>query len=222
MNTFDFIVLGLLALGGITGFQKGLLTGLSRFLGKIAAMGIAVFFHPEFLQRVEPIFKLREKLEPKIGSFLIKVAEGKNLGKGKFTDSEALIQPVIGEATIVLTDYVLKIGALLVLFILTALLLNLLIAVVITPLAKTLSFVNRGGGLAFGILSTMLVLCLLIGLMAPFLTTANPGIFKISGSRLYPWLIQGYEILRSIIFAVAGDFLINPLEAFPFFQETAI
>ncbi len=222
MNTFDFIILGLLAFGGIAGFRKGLITGLSRFLGKIAAIGIAVFFHPEFLQKVEPVLKLREKIEPKIGSFLTKVAEGKTPGKGQFADPDALVQPMIGEATIVLTDYVLKIGALLVLFFLIAFLINLLIAVVITPLAKTLSFVNRGGGLVFGILSTTLVLCLIIGLMAPFLTTANPGIFKASSSLLYPWLIQGYEILVCMIFAVAGDFLFNPLEAFPLFQETAI
>jgi uncharacterized membrane protein required for colicin V production len=51
LNTFDLIILGLLFFGGIAGFQKGLITGLSRFVGKIAAIVIAVVFIASFLRR---------------------------------------------------------------------------------------------------------------------------------------------------------------------------
>lgn len=221
MNTFDLIIVALLLFGGIAGFQKGLITGLSRFIGKIAAIVIAVVFHNQFLNMLEPALGLREKLEPAISGFLLNIVQGR-LPSGSLYDTQTIAQPALGEATTVLTDYVLKIGSLLVLFILASLVINLIIAVVITPLAKTLSFVDRGGGLAFGVLSMFIGLCLVVGLLAPFLTTATTSIFKVSNSLLYPWLIQGYDVLLAVISTFAGDILTNPLEKLPIFNQTLI
>lgn len=222
MNTLDFIVLILLAFGGIVGFQKGLITGISRFVGKIAAIGIAVLFHTTFLNTIEPVLDLREKVEPKIGAFLAKIVAGKTAAPGQFGSTDALVQPVIGEATVVVTDYVLKIGSLLMLFFLAAFLINLLIAMIITPLAKSLGFVNRGGGLAFGVLSMLVGVCLVMGLVSPFLTTVNPDAFRVSSSIMYPWLMQGYELLLGFISAFAGDILNNPLETIPLLKGTKV
>jgi len=221
LNTFDLIILGLLFFGGIAGFQKGLITGLSRFVGKIAAIVIAVVFHSKFLETLEPVLSLREKVEPAIGGFLLRIVESK-APSGSSSATQALVQPAIGEATLALTDYVLKIGSLLVLFILASLVINLIIAVVITPLAKTLSFVDRGGGLAFGVLSMAIGLCLVVGLLAPFLTTASTGLFKTNNSLLYPWLIQGYDVILAVISTFAGDILSNPLDKLPMFNQTPI
>jgi uncharacterized membrane protein required for colicin V production len=102
------------------------------------------------------------------------------------------------------------------------LVINLIIAVVITPLAKTLSFVDRGGGLAFGVLSMAIGLCLVVGLLAPFLTTASTGLFKTNNSLLYPWLIQGYDVILAVISTFAGDILSNPLDKLPMFNQTPI
>lgn len=217
MSTFDIVILILLVFGGIAGFQKGLITGLSRFIGKIAAIGIAVFFHMQFLNSVEPVLGLRIKIKPIIESFLEKIVESKSAAGGQFGDTGSFVGPVIGEATAVLTNYVLKIGAVITLFLLAVFIINIIIAVIITPLAKTLSFVNRGGGFAFGILSMLVGLCLCIGLMGPFLMTANTEMFRVSDSVLYPWLIEGYEVLLGIISAFAGDIFTNPLESLPFY-----
>lgn len=216
------MILIILAVGGIAGFQKGLITGLARFIGKIAAIVIAIFFHMHFLTAVEPVFGLREKIAPTISDFLTKILASKATGGGQFGNTDALTQPVITEATVVLTDYLLKIGSLIILFLVTGFIINLIIAVVITPLAKSLSIVNRGGGLAFGALSTMVGLCLVIGLFTPFLTASDSGIFGINDSLLYPWIAQGYDLLVGITSAFAEDTLTNPLERFPLFEQTPV
>jgi len=221
MATFDLIVLGLLLFGGLAGFRKGLISGVSKFAGKIAAIGIAVVFHKQFLNALEPIFGLRQRIEPKIAEFLTKLVESRT-GSNSYGDSGLLVQPVVGEATVVLTDYVLKIGALLLLFIIVTIAVNIVINLVINPLAQTLSVVDRGGGLAFGILGTLVGLCLAVGLVAPFIISANTGIAMINDSFLYPWLMQGYDIILAAISAFAGDILVNPFEAFPLLQETII
>lgn len=212
MNIFDLIVLLLIGVGGITGFQKGLLTGLARLAGKIAAIALALIFNQQFLDTVEPVFNVRNIIEPKVEGFLIRIAETKAVS-GPLGEADALIQPVLVEATAVLTDYTLKICSILVLFFLVSLVINIIITLVITPLAKSLGLLNRGGGLFFGILSTYVVLCLLAGLVSPFMITSGSGMAETS--YVYPWLIGGYEIMLSFLAVFYTDFLTNPLEAFP-------
>jgi hypothetical protein len=98
----------------------------------------------------------------------------------------------------------------------------LIIALVITPLAKTLSIVDRGGGLAFGLMSSLVGICLIVGIFSPFLTTTGSGIFAVNTSFLFPWLIQGYNLLLAGISVFAGDILTNPLESFPLFRQTPV
>jgi uncharacterized membrane protein required for colicin V production len=210
-----------LLFGGIAGFQKGLITGLARFAGKITAIAVAVIFHKQFLNAVDPLLGVRRMVEPQIAAFLAKVIEKKASAGGPF-NSHSVLQPVINDATIALTDYILKIGSLLLLFILVTIIINIIIALVINPLAKSLGFVNRGGGLVFGILGVVVGVCLVIGLLSPFLTTISPGVLKINNSLIYPWIMDGYKMLSGIISAFAGDFLVNPLETLPMFKETII
>ncbi|UWG97249.1 CvpA family protein [Dehalobacter sp. DCM] len=221
MNTFDYILLVLLVLSGITGFHKGLITGLSRLIGNLAAIGIAVFFHKPFLNVIEPVFGLEERLKPKIVDFLTKIAENKASGTdGGITDT--VTQSIIGQTAPVLTDYILKIGSVLALFILVVCIINIIIALVITPLAKNLSFINRGGGFIFGLLTMLIVLSLILGFFSPILTTADIALFKTSDSLLFPWFMEGYDILLSVISAFAGDIFRNPLESIPLFQGITV
>ncbi|HHV63483.1 MAG TPA: CvpA family protein [Peptococcaceae bacterium] len=214
MNTFDYAVLGLLAFGGLVGFQKGLFTGLAKFFGNLAALVLAVVFHTDFLQIMEPVLDLRALIEPKIGSFLTSI-----LAKYASTNiAEDITEPLLAEATVLVTNYVLKIAAFLVVFIAVTILINLLISLIVTPLAKNLSLLNRGVGFLFGSLSMLIGLCLIIGLIAPFITAAD--LFNTGTSKLFPWLWQGYEFLRAVIAVWAGDIFQNPLETIPAFTGT--
>lgn len=217
MNSFDIAVFILLAIGAITGCQKGLLTGLSRLIGKLAAIGIALFFHKEFLGFVEPLFNLREKIEPQINSLLVKVFESQSaVGSGELT------QPVIGEATGLLTDYALKIMALIALFLIAIIVINIIISLIIKPLAKSLGIVNRGGGLAFGLLSTFIVLSIVIGLAAPILTTMSAAGIDTGNSVSYPYFVDSFNLIKDIFSIFAGDILTNPLELLPQLPGTAV
>lgn len=212
VNVFDLVVLVLIGVGGITGFQKGLITGIARLAAKIAAIAAALLFHRQFLDTVEPVFNVRDIIEPRIEGFLINIAETKAVS-GPLGEAGVLIQPVLAEATSVVTDYTLKICSILVLFLLVSLALNIIISLVITPLAKSLGLLNRGGGLFFGALSTYVVLCLIIGLVSPFLASSGSGV--LNSSLVYPWLIGGYEVFLSILALFAHDILTSPLESFP-------
>ncbi|NLP44002.1 MAG: CvpA family protein, partial [Peptococcaceae bacterium] len=77
MNTFDFLILAVLAIGAFAGFRKGFITGIARFLGKIAAVVIAVLFHDEFLSIADGALSLKAKITPTINGFLSGVLAGK-------------------------------------------------------------------------------------------------------------------------------------------------
>jgi len=217
MNTFDIIILVLLILGGIVGFKKGLITGIFKFIGKIAAIVVAFVFYRPFLTLLESTIGLRALVEPRIEKFVLKILEGK-AATGQYGTSQSLLQPVVNQATTVMTDYFLNIAAILILFILATIIINLLIAVIIKPLAKNLSIVNRGGGLAFGVLGTAVVLCLLVGFLNPFLSAAAPGSLRINESILFPWMTQGYDLVITVFSGFSSDNFINPLDSLSVFK----
>lgn len=220
MSSFDLVVLVLLGLGAITGFQKGLITGVARLAGKIVAIVAALLFHQQFLIFIEPVFNLREIIEPRVEGFLAKFVESKAVPG--VAGQDAFLQPMLTEATVALTDYAMKICGLLLLFIVLSVIINIIITLVITPLARSLGLINRGGGLAFGALSSFIVLCLVVGMASPFINTADTGIINTSDSILYPWLLEGYELLLSLIAVFDSDFLTNPFETLPLLKGTPI
>ncbi len=220
MSNFDIIIIVLVVLSGVAGFRKGLITGMSRFIGRIAAIAIAFVFHKQFFNLADAIFSVRESVEPIIGNFITQLLES-SISSGTYSNTETLLQTGADQLTIVLTNYILSIGSVLILFILASLIIDLIIALVISPLAKNLSFINKGGGFAFGILSSFIVLCLIVGLITPFLTTAGPSVLELNDSILYPWMVQGYELELSVMQGFA-DGLHNPLDAFPIFNNNAL
>lgn len=216
MNTFDYALLILLALGALSGFQTGLITGLSKFAGKIAAIVIAVVFYPQFLKVIDPVFKLREKIEPQVSGFIAKFVEAQTAGAGQFGYNDTVFQPVINDFTVSFTDYILNIAAFIILFLFASLIINIIISIAIAPVARNLTLINRGGGLAVGMLSAFLILSLLLGLAYPLVTAADPNFWGIADSELYPWFVSGYQLVLSIVSLFAGDILSNPLDSFSF------
>ncbi|ADY57617.1 hypothetical protein Sgly_3355 [Syntrophobotulus glycolicus DSM 8271] len=216
MNGLDIAALIILMIGGLTGYRKGLITGASHFVGKITALVIAMLFHGQFLQVIEPYLHLRDKIQPKISAFLLKAALARlNEGApGAAGSSEGLLQPAVAQTAISLTDYILLIGSVLLLFLLTSLLINILIGIVINPIANSLGIINRGGGLLFGVLGSFIVVCLFVGLASPLLALFDTAALNPEGSVLYPVFQAGYEIIKVFISAAAGDFLTNPLKGF--------
>ncbi len=130
MNTFDFIILILLAAAGIIGFQKGLITGLTRFVGKIIAIGIAFVFHSQFINLLENIFPISKLIESSLSGIMAKILESK-MAASQSGGSDAMLEPFAGSVTAVITDYILIILSISVLFFIASILINLLIGVLI-------------------------------------------------------------------------------------------
>jgi len=214
VNTFDIIILILLAFGGILGFNKGLITGFTRFVGKIISIGLAFIFHGQFISLFEDLFKIREIIDSSLSAVLAKVINN------RITTADNLLQSAAGQLTSVITDYLLIIFSIVILFIVVSTIINLLISLIITPVAKNLGLINRGGGLAFGLLGSYVVLCLLIGLTAPFLTTWSNGALGIGDSLLFPLLLQGYDLQLSLLSGFSDDILTNSLYSMPLIPKT--
>jgi len=221
LNTFDFVILAVLAIGAIAGFRKGLITGIARFLGKIAAVVVAVLFHDEFLSLADSALNLKVKITPTVNGFLSKAIAGRT-GQSEPAFSEALLEPVLSNTTAIVTDYLLKISSLIILFLIAGFLINLIISLFIKPLAKSLSLINRGGGFLFGFLSSMIGICLIVGLITPFLTATSWGVSNLANSITYPFVSQGYDLILGLISSFADGTLTNPFENLPFNWFTPI
>jgi uncharacterized membrane protein required for colicin V production len=67
---FDIIVLLLLVAGGVVGLLKGLITGIARLVGNIAAILVAYLFHKPFLALVEKAVPLHDLVGERVQSFI--------------------------------------------------------------------------------------------------------------------------------------------------------
>lgn len=221
MNALDAAALIILAIGGLAGYQKGLITGFSHFVGKIASLVIALLYHQQFLQTLEPFLHLRDKIQPKISAFLLRVALERIGGGGSLSGSaEKLVQPAISQTAVSLTDYILMIGSVILLFLLTSLAINIFISIIVNPIAGSMGIINRGGGLLFGVLSSFVAVCLIVGLTSPLLTIVNSKALKPETSELYPVFISGYVIIKDLSSVIAEDLLTNPLKEFVFTDKS--
>jgi uncharacterized membrane protein required for colicin V production len=211
MSLFDIFVVTIVVISGIAGVRKGLITGLAKFIGKIVAVFVAFLFFARFLEFLEKHIALREIIEPKVGNLVIKIFEGKVNGGG-YGNSSFLMSAAIEQATNSFTNYILNIIAILVLFVAVSLFINLVISFLISPLAKNLTIINRGGGFVLGLLSSFVVLCLVVGLISPFLT-ASEKLSSVQTSVLYPYLMEGYNTALPVISGFSSEILLNPLES---------
>ncbi|NLM22072.1 MAG: CvpA family protein [Peptococcaceae bacterium] len=220
MNTFDIIMLTLLVLGGIIGFRKGLITGFTRFVGKILAIGFAFAFHNQFAIILEDLFGLRKIIESTLGGILMGVIDDR-IASDLYGNSDNLFQPAVGLLTAI-SKYIILTFSIVVLFLIASCFINLIINLIISPAARKLGLINRGGGFAFGVLSAFIVLCLFIGLFTPFLTLSGNKLLSTGNSLLYPLMLQGYDLELSVFSSFSEDILTNYLYSLPLSSETSL
>jgi uncharacterized membrane protein required for colicin V production len=97
-----------------------------------------------------------------------------------------------------LTDFIMNTMALVLLFIICTLVVNILVALVIQPLAEALSPADRGGGLILGFCGSFLLLSLVVGAAAPIID-ANESWSVVQESMSYPILRAGYNFILSVV-----------------------
>jgi uncharacterized membrane protein required for colicin V production len=229
---FDLIVLAIVLWSAFTGFRRGLLTGVVKFVGKIVVIAVAFLFYKPFLALIEGVYPLRDVVGPWVDIFLQNVtgafggATGGNfalpeewtLPEGGLPEGFTLPEGVELPEGLTLpegfalpggdlplealqnqmTDFILNTIALVLLFILGTVAVNILVALIVRPLAEALSVADRGGGLVLGLCGSFLLLAIVVGAAAPVID-ANESWAAVRESMSYPILRAGYNFILSVV-----------------------
>lgn len=237
MNLIDVLIFGLILLGALRGYQKGLLSSIVNFLSGIAGFLIAVWKYKEALSWVQHYCPLQQWLEPIVyravlpaiqsksdaleGQFLGKLLgslppELRSLFSSHNLSSLPLPQTIeqLGHRLAgALTERLLNLIAFGVVFYTVVVLIQLLVAIVLRPFGNWSGSLNRGGGLVFGGLSSLLGLSVLAGLFFPLLHLGVGGSFNalIQNSTFYPYLVEIFDVLDRVLSAQLRQNLLEPL-----------
>ena len=235
MNLIDVLIIGFVLLGALHGYQRGFITSIVSFLSSIIAFLVATWEYMIALHWVEQYFPLKEWLEPLIYRALLPSVQSKagtlqqqalgnilgalppewrsifeNLQGVKTSDT---IEQVTHSIAAMLTDHILSLIAFGCVFYIVVVLSHLAVSILLRPLGSWSGSFNRGGGLMFGGLSTLIGLSVLIGLLSPLLQLGVGGSFSllIQHSYFYPYLLGVFHGLDQVFSAQLSQKLLEPL-----------
>lgn len=237
MNLLDVLIVGFLLLGALHGYRKGFLTSIVNFLSGIVGFLIAVWQYMAALSWVEQYFPLHQWLEPVIyravqssiqskadtlqqqflGNLLLLLPpEIRSLIPSSNIPSVSLpetIEQVSHSLAGVLTERILNLIAFGAVFCIVVLLIQLVFAILLRPFGSWSGSLNRGGGLVFGGLSSLIGLSVFAGLFLPLLHLGVGGSFNglIQNSYLYPYLVGVFNGLDQVFSAQLRQNLLDPL-----------
>ena len=237
MNFIDVLIIGFVLLGSLQGYQKGLLTSIVNFLSSIFGFLIAVWQYKVILSWIQQYFPLQEWLEPVIYRAVLPSVQSKaDTLQQQFLDSilgllpselnsifstsnlssvplPQTIEQVSHRIAGVLTEHILNLIAFGVVFYAAVLLMQIGFSILLSPFGGRVGFFNRGGGLFFGGLTSLIGLAVLAGLFFPLFHLGVGGSFKtlIETSYLYPYLMEIFNILDQLFSAQLQESLIDPL-----------
>ncbi|HBW37122.1 CvpA family protein [Desulfosporosinus sp. BICA1-9] len=237
MNLLDVLILGFILLGALRGYQRGLLTSIVNFLSGIAGFLVAVWQYKAALRWVEQYFPLQQWLEPVIFRVVLPAVQSKAdtlqqqfLGSilsslppelRSFFSSSNLpslpmpqtIEQVSHHLAGVLTERILNLIAFGVVFYTVVLIFQLGCAILLRPFGSWRGSLNRGGGLLFGGLGSLIGLSVLAGLFSPLLNLGVGQSYNvlIQNSYFYPYLVGIFNGLDQIFSAQLRQNLLDPL-----------
>jgi len=237
MNLIDVLILGLILLGALLGYQRGLITSVVNFLSSIVGFLVASWEYLNALHWAEQYFPLQQWLEPVIyrailpsvqskASTLQQQALGDILGalplewRNIFTSlslPSVQMPQVIEQATHrlagMLTEKILGLIAFGCVFFVVVVLIQLVVAILLRPFGNWGGAFNRGGGLLFGGLSALIALAVLAGLFSPLLKLGVGGNINdlIQNSNTFPYLVGIFQALDQAFSAQLSQKLLEPL-----------
>ncbi|TGE34009.1 CvpA family protein [Desulfosporosinus sp. Sb-LF] len=237
MNLIDILILGIILLGALRGYQRGFLTSVVNFLSSIAGFLVATWEYAAVLRWVQQYLPLQRWLEPVIyrailpsveskASTLQQQALGNILGalppewRGIFAQANIPgvqmtqgIEQVTHRLAGMLTERILNLIAFGFVFYLVVLLIQVLAAIFLHPFGSWGGSFNRGGGLVLGGLSALIGLSILAGLSFPLLQLGVGGSFKtlVQNSYFFPYLGQIFHSLDQAFSAQLDQKLLDPL-----------
>ncbi|SDG78835.1 CvpA family protein [Desulfosporosinus hippei] len=237
MNLVDVLIIGFILFGALHGYQKGLITSIVNFFIWLVGFLVASWKYVAVLSLAEQYFPLRQWIEPMIYRVLLPTVESKAetlqqqvlgniLGiipeewRGFFpfsdlssTQMPQTLEQVTHSLAGTITESILSLFAFGFVFYFVVLCIQILVAILLRPLGSWSGSFNRGGGLLFGGLGSLIGLSVLAGLLSPFLNIgANDGFMElVLNSYLYPHLIQTFNLLDQMFSAQLKEKLLEPL-----------
>ncbi|MHB8125082.1 MAG: CvpA family protein [Desulfitobacteriaceae bacterium] len=198
MNIVDILIVGLILLGALQGYRKGLIIGLAQFAGSIIGFLVASFEYIKVLKWFEQFFPLQSWLEPVIyqligpslqtqtGTMTQQSIEkiinmlplelrnslmGSNILGGQSTASmtQGYIEQATHSVSSFITEKILALLAFVFVYFVVVVIIQVIINILLAPLGIFGGAVNRGGGLLFGGLSAFFILVVISGVFLPIL-----------------------------------------------------
>lgn len=239
MNVVDVLVFGLILLGALQGYRRGLVSGLANFIGSLGGFVLASHNYDTVLYALEKKFPLQAWVEP----YVYKVvwaqiqtqAQGANgnvlekilslfpvelrsfVTNSKGASLQSVTQGVMEEAAhrlaATLTENILKILAFALVFYGVYILVHLLVGIFLRPLGAFSGTLNHGGGLFFGGLTVVVALAVLTGILSPILNLGlSPRFVLMQQSWFYPRFLYLFRLLDQVFAAQIAPRLLNPLQ----------
>ncbi len=198
MNIIDILIVGLILLGALQGYRKGLITGLAQFAGSIIGFLVASREYLKVLKWLEQFFPFQSWLEPVIyrliapsfqaqagtvtqqsfekifkllPSELLNSLAGINIPGMQSTSSltKGYVEQATHNIASFITEKVLALLAFVMVYFVIVLIIQVLINILLAPLGIFGGAANRGGGLLFGGLFAFSILVVISGVLMPIL-----------------------------------------------------
>lgn len=198
MNIVDILIMGLILLGALQGYRKGLIMGLAQFAGSIIGFLVASLEYAKVLKWLEQFFPFQSWLEPVIYRLIVPAfqtqagtitqlsiekilkmlpPELRNslevnniLGVQSATSmTKAYAEQVTHGIAGFITDKVLTLLAFALVYFVIVVIIQVLITILLAPLGIFGGAANRGGGLLFGGLFAFSILVVASGVFSPML-----------------------------------------------------
>ncbi len=239
MNLLDILILGLILIGALRGYQKGLLSSIVNFLSYIVGFLVASWKYMVALQWVQQYLPLQQWLEPVIYKAILPSVQSKAaslqhqalgniLGalpqewRSLFENLSGVqmpqaIEQVTHRLAGMFTERILSLIAFGCVFFLVVFIVQLAFSILLRPFGSWSGLLNRGGGLLFGGLSVLIGLSVLAGLFSPLLPLGIGGSFSalIQSSSVYPYLVEIFYQLDQMLAAQLSQRLLEPLSQDP-------
>jgi len=235
MNLIDILILGLILLGALQGYRKGLISSIITFLSSIVGFLVASWKYLVVLRWAEQYFPLQQWLEPVIYRAILPSVQSKASSLQQQTLGNILgglppqwrsifenltgvqmpqaVEQVTHSLVGVFTESILSLIAFGCVFYSVVAVMQLFSFILLRPFGSWGGSFNRQGGLLFGGLSALIGLSVMAGLFSPLLQLGVGGSLNalIQSSSFYHYLVGIFGVLDQVLKAQLSQKLFEPL-----------
>ncbi|CFW99650.1 Colicin V production, CvpA [Syntrophomonas zehnderi OL-4] len=208
MNAFDYMLLALLGISALKGYNRGFLSVLVRFASTLVALCAAFFFRHDLAGYLEKQFGLKTMLAQAVADKFPQPSWGDLKSPDLLPSLKSL--PIIQAQLDYFAELVVVVVSFILLYIIISKGLRIIWKLMESPWRQgLLGKINRLAGLLLLVLKDLLIIAVLLGILYPFVQSgAKIGLSGFVNTKI--WLDQSY-LLPYIMDIFAGlETLLKP------------